>query len=585
MTDTDLEIIVFVLLAVAIGVYVCVSSSIKRKKAAENAIKKAWGKRVVYKGTDESFEYISHYAKGNPSESMIDDITWNDLGMDEVFKCINNTNSSVGQEYLYKMLREPVADAEKLHELDRLADEFTANEKERITIQKIFMNMGKSRKIAVTDYIGYIMDIEQGSNIVHYLAWVFLIASILVTVLVTPVLGIWLIIASVAFSIITYYKYKAKIENYFKCINVIVKMASASEDICESNISFLEPECNRLKEILKSFSKVTKGSWMIESGNVDGSIGEVVLDYLRMITHMDIVKFNKMTKLITAKSEDAYNLVDTLGFIETSIAVASFRESLPFYCKPEFVENTNNLSVKEVYHPLIDNPVCNSITTKGNVLLTGSNASGKSTFLKTLNRMNDLVDGVRIDGNVLLDGEDIYDPSVDTTILRKKVGMVFQQPNPFPMSIYDNIAYGPRVHGIRDKKRLDQIVEESLRGAAIFDEVKDRLKKSAMGLSGGQQQRICIARALAVQPEVLLMDEPTSALDPISTAKIEELMEDLKKKYTVIVVTHNMQQATRVSDQTAFFLVGEMVEFGDTKQIFSYPQDKRTEDYITGRFG
>ena len=199
--------------------------------------------------------------------------------------------------------------------------------------------------------------------------------------------------------------------------------------------------------------------------------------------------------------------------------------------------------------------------------------------------IRDRVDGVRIDGKVLLDGEDIYEPGVDTTILRKKVGMVFQQPNPFPMSIYDNIAYGPRVHGIRDKKRLDQIVEESLRGAAIFDEVKDRLKKSAMGLSGGQQQRICIARALAVQPEVLLMDEPTSALDPISTAKIEELMEDLKKKYTVIVVTHNMQQATRVSDQTAFFLVGEMVEFGDTKQIFSYPQDKRTEDYITGRFG
>ncbi|MGN0320127.1 MAG: phosphate ABC transporter ATP-binding protein PstB, partial [Lachnospira sp.] len=215
----------------------------------------------------------------------------------------------------------------------------------------------------------------------------------------------------------------------------------------------------------------------------------------------------------------------------------------------------------------------------------GPSGCGKSTFLKSLNRMNDLVDNVRIDGKVLLDGEDIYEQGVDTTILRKKVGMVFQQPNPFPMSIYDNIAYGPRVHGIKDKKRLDQIVEESLRGAAIFDEVKDRLKKSAMGLSGGQQQRICIARALAVQPEVLLMDEPTSALDPISTAKIEELMEDLKKKYTVIVVTHNMQQATRVSDQTAFFLVGEMVEFGDTKQIFSYPQDKRTEDYITGRFG
>lgn len=245
------------------------------------------------------------------------------------------------------------------------------------------------------------------------------------------------------------------------------------------------------------------------------------------------------------------------------------------------VENLNlyygeNHALKDVNMDIQENAVTAFI---------GPSGCGKSTFLKTLNRMNDLVDGVRIDGKVLLDGEDIYDPSVDTTILRKKVGMVFQQPNPFPMSIYDNIAYGPRVHGIRDKKRLDQIVEESLRGEAIFDEVKDRLKKSAMGLSGGQQQRICIARALAVQPEVLLMDEPTSALDPISTAKIEELMEDLKKKYTVIVVTHNMQQATRVSDQTAFFLVGEMVEFGDTKQIFSYPQDKRTEDYITGRFG
>ena len=245
------------------------------------------------------------------------------------------------------------------------------------------------------------------------------------------------------------------------------------------------------------------------------------------------------------------------------------------------VENLNlyygeNHALKDVNMNIQENAVTAFI---------GPSGCGKSTFLKTLNRMNDLVDGVRIEGKVLLDGEDIYDPAVDTTILRKKVGMVFQQPNPFPMSIYDNIAYGPRVHGIRDKKRLDQIVEESLRGAAIFDEVKDRLKKSAMGLSGGQQQRICIARALAVQPEVLLMDEPTSALDPISTSKIEDLMEDLKKKYTVIVVTHNMQQATRVSDQTAFFLVGERVEFGDTKQIFSYPQDKRTEDYITGRFG
>ncbi len=215
----------------------------------------------------------------------------------------------------------------------------------------------------------------------------------------------------------------------------------------------------------------------------------------------------------------------------------------------------------------------------------GPSGCGKSTFLKTLNRMNDLVINVRIEGKVCLDGEDIYAPGVDTTLLRKRVGMVFQQPNPFPMSIYDNIAYGPRVHGIKDKRKLDQIVEESLRGAAIFDEVKDRLKKSALGLSGGQQQRICIARALAVHPEVLLMDEPTSALDPISTSKIEDLMEELKKTYTVVIVTHNMQQAVRVADDTAFFLLGDLVEYGDTKKLFSYPQDKRTEDYITGRFG
>lgn len=215
----------------------------------------------------------------------------------------------------------------------------------------------------------------------------------------------------------------------------------------------------------------------------------------------------------------------------------------------------------------------------------GPSGCGKSTFLRCLNRMNDLVDGCRVEGKVILDGEDIYDKRVNTTLLRKKVGMVFQQPNPFPMSIYDNIAYGPRLHGIKNKKELDEIVERSLQGAAIFEEVKDRLHKSALGLSGGQQQRLCIARALAVSPEVLLMDEPTSALDPISTLKIEELMETLKKKYTVVIVTHNMQQAARVSDDTAFFLVGEVVEKNATSEIFARPQDKRTEDYITGRFG
>ena len=214
----------------------------------------------------------------------------------------------------------------------------------------------------------------------------------------------------------------------------------------------------------------------------------------------------------------------------------------------------------------------------------GPSGCGKSTFLKSLNRMNDLVEGCRITGKVTLDGEDIYG-DMNINHLRKRVGMVFQKPNPFPMSIYDNIAFGPRTHGIRSKEKLDQIVEKSLKDAAIWDEVKDRLKKSALGLSGGQQQRLCIARALAVEPEVILMDEPTSALDPISTSKIEDLVVELKKKYTIIMVTHNMQQATRISDKTAFFLHGEIVEYDDTEKIFSMPKDKRTEDYITGRFG
>lgn len=219
------------------------------------------------------------------------------------------------------------------------------------------------------------------------------------------------------------------------------------------------------------------------------------------------------------------------------------------------------------------------------VALIGPSGCGKSTFLRTLNRMNDLIDGVQIDGKITLDDRDIYDKDVDLVNLRKRVGMVFQRPNPFPMSIYDNVAYGCRVHGLTDKKRLDEIVEKSLRGAALWDEVKDRLDASAMGMSGGQQQRLCIARALAVEPEVLLMDEPTSALDPISTSKVEELATELKENYTIVMVTHNMQQAARISDKTAFFLLGELVEMGPTERVFATPVDKRTEDYISGRFG
>ena len=236
----------------------------------------------------------------------------------------------------------------------------------------------------------------------------------------------------------------------------------------------------------------------------------------------------------------------------------------------------NNHALKNINLDIYENQITAFI---------GPSGCGKSTYLKTLNRMNDLVPNVTINGKVWIDGEDIYDPKVDTTLLRKKGGLVFQQPNPFPMSIYDNIAYGPRIHGIKGKAELDAIVEKSLRGAALWDEVKDRLKRSALGLSGGQQQRLCIARALAVEPEILLMDEPTSALDPISTLKIEDLMGELKKNYTVVIVTHNMQQATRIADYTAFFLVGEVVEYAPTTDLFSHPREKKTEDYITGRFG
>ena len=225
------------------------------------------------------------------------------------------------------------------------------------------------------------------------------------------------------------------------------------------------------------------------------------------------------------------------------------------------------------------------IPEKSITALIGPSGCGKSTFLKTLDRMNDLIPGVKITGEVRYDGQDIYDPGVDVNELRRAIGMVFQKPNPFPMSIYDNVAYGPRTHGVRNKAKLDDLVERSLRGAAIWDEVKDRLKKNALGLSGGQQQRLCIARALAVEPRVLLMDEPTSALDPISTSKIEELAAQLKERYTIVIVTHNMQQAVRISDRTAFFLLGELIECDGTEKLFSAPSDKRTEDYITGRFG
>ena len=275
------------------------------------------------------------------------------------------------------------------------------------------------------------------------------------------------------------------------------------------------------------------------------------------------VAFNRMFEFVGISTEKTEGII----FSETPVSIAMENISFRFPGRKRILENIS-LAVNR-----------NEI-----IFIIGESGCGKSTLLKSLNRMNDLVEGCKITGKVELDGEDIYG-DMDVNVLRKRVGMVFQKPNPFPMSIYDNVAYGPRTHGIRSKAKLDEIVEKSLRDAAIWDEVKDRLKKSALGMSGGQQQRLCIARALAVEPEVLLMDEPTSALDPISTSKIEELAMELKGKYTIVIVTHNMQQATRISDKTAFFLLGEVVEFSDTDTLFSMPKDKRTEDYITGRFG
>ncbi len=250
------------------------------------------------------------------------------------------------------------------------------------------------------------------------------------------------------------------------------------------------------------------------------------------------------------------------------MSIISVRNLNLFYTKSQALKNIN-IDIEK-----------NTLTA-----LIGPSGCGKSTFLKTINRMNDLIQGIKIEGSIKYSGKNIFDKDIDVNELRKKIGMVFQKPNPFPMSIYDNIAYGPRTHGIRNKIRLNEIVEDSLKAAAIWDEVKDRLKKSALGLSGGQQQRLCIARALAVRPQILLMDEPTSALDPVSTAKIEDLLSELKRNYTIIMVTHNMQQALRISDRTAFFLMGELVEYSKTDELFAFPKDKRTEDYITGRFG
>ena len=382
---TSIQILVFFALVIIIAVYVTVTNNRRKQNLIIKKLKNGWGKPSQRKYSGEDYECISHYFKRNEDENSIDDITWNDLGMDAVFCMMNNTNSSAGQEYLYKMLRCPNADIQSLKKLDKLASDFDKNAAKRLDIQKIFVWIGRAKHISISDYCDVVVGLEKKSNVLHYASMLFILAAVIFTCTISPVLGIWLCIAAIAFSIITYYKYKAAVDRYFICVNHIVKLLMGAKKITALNIDFLGEYNDKLKNISEELSDITKRSWLLETGNVDGSIAEILLDYLRMLTHVDLIKFNNLIKLFNDKEDYIYELIDTLGFIEASISVASFRCMLGSWCVPEFrKDNDMQLEVRNVYHPLITKPVANSINTKHNVLLTGSNASGKSTFLKTI---------------------------------------------------------------------------------------------------------------------------------------------------------------------------------------------------------
>ena len=382
---TSIQILVFFALVIIIAVYVTVTNNRRKQNLIIKKLKNGWGKPSQRKYSGEDYECISHYFKRNEDENSIDDITWNDLGMDAVFCMMNNTNSSAGQEYLYKMLRCPNADIQSLKKLDKLASDFDKNAAKRLDIQKIFVWIGRAKHISISDYCDVVVGLEKKSNVLHYASMLLILAAIIFTCTISPVLGIWLCIAAIAFSIITYYKYKAAVDRYFICVNHIVKLLMGAKKITALNIDFLGEYNDKLKNISEELSDITKRSWLLETGNVDGSIAEILLDYLRMLTHVDLIKFNNLIKLFNDKEDYIYELIDTLGFIEASISVASFRCMLGSWCVPEFRKDYDmQLEVRNVYHPLITKPVANSINTKHNVLLTGSNASGKSTFLKTI---------------------------------------------------------------------------------------------------------------------------------------------------------------------------------------------------------
>ncbi|MGN0318840.1 MAG: hypothetical protein ACI4E1_12990 [Lachnospira sp.] len=385
MGQYDIKLIVFIVLVLLIGIYVTVTDSIRKRTEIVKRINKAWGRPAKFKGKAEDYDNVSHYFLNNKNNLCIDDITWNDLGMDDIFKIINNTNSSVGQEYLYKMLRQPEYDKDKLKEADNLIEAFSSNEKERIEIQKIFVKLGRVKGISISDYIDVIVEQKKQSNFIHYLSIIIFVSALIFTIFVNPVMGIWVSLAAVAFSILSYYKYKAGVEKYFICVNQIVRMTKAVDKICALNYDFLKDYNDALNKLRKDFVPITRKAWLIESGTVDGSFVQVLLDYLRMFTHADLIKYNNILGKLDAQKENVYELIERLGRIESCIAIASFRQMLPYWSKPEFHVNSDlSFEAVNLFHPLISEPVSNSIIVNKNVLLTGSNASGKSTFLKTV---------------------------------------------------------------------------------------------------------------------------------------------------------------------------------------------------------
>lgn len=383
--------VILLLVFLAVAIYVSVSESKRRKQKMLQRIKKSWGKTADRDLRPEELEKISHYATdchmGDipcSEKDYIDDITWNDLSMDLVYKRMNSCFSSVGQEYLYKMLRLPFNDTDKLKETDRLARYFAENERDRNEILKVFYSLGYTKKISTSDYVGLLLDLKPGNSMIHYIFVALIIISFAVTFGINPTAGIFMIVASVALAIITYYSCKAKIEPYFICITQVVKMVNTAKKINKLGIKALDKYCQELSTLVNDMSRATKYTELLASSNESGSIAEILLDYIRMITHVDLIIFNRSVRMLGNKSEEIYSLIEILGYIECTIAVASYRESLDYWCVPEFTNRKDSLIVKDVYHPNITNPVSNSISVYKNILLTGSNASGKSTFLKTI---------------------------------------------------------------------------------------------------------------------------------------------------------------------------------------------------------